>query len=151
MRYLVGFGNYTSYDDSIGPRIVEYIAERGLEQGFQALDLSTNSLNLVSYLKADTEAILIVDGARMGMAPGQVRFFTPEEVESRKEPGRLSTHEGDVLKVLELARAMGYPTPPIAIMGIEPERVTSEIGLSKTLEEQLPAYAAAAIARLLDL
>jgi len=151
VRYLVGFGNYTSYDDSIGLRIVEYIAERGLEQGFQALDLSTNSLNLVSYLKADTEAILIVDVARMGMAPGQVRFFTPEEVGSRKEPGRLSTHEGDVLKVLELARAMGYPTPPIAIMGIEPERVTSEIGLSKTLEEQLPAYAAAAIARLLDL
>jgi hydrogenase maturation protease len=151
VRYLVGFGNYTSCDDSIGLRIVEYVAERGLEQGFRALDLSTNSLNLVSYLNADTEAILIVDSAKMGMAPGETRCFTPEEVESRKEPGHLSTHEGDVLKVLELARAMGYPAPPIMIMGIEPERVTSGIGLSKTLEERLPAYAASAIARLLDL
>lgn len=151
MRYLVGFGNYTSYDDSIGLRIVEHIAERGLEQGFRALDLSTNSLDLVSYLNADTEAVLIVDSARMGMAPGEVHFFTPEEVESRKEPGHLSTHEGDVLKVLELARAMGYPEPPILIMGIEPERVTSEIGLSKALEERLPGYAAAAITRLRDL
>ncbi len=151
MRYLVGFGNYTSLDDSIGLRIIEYVAERGLEQGFRTLDLSTNSLNLVSYLNADTEAILIVDSAKMGMVPGEARFFTPEEVESRKQPGHLSTHEGDVLRVLELARAMGYPAPPIVIMGIEPERVTSEIGLSKTLEERLPAYAAAAIARLRDL
>ena len=151
MRYLVAFGNYTAYDDGIGLRIVEYIAEHGLEQGFRALDLSTNSLNLVSYLKADTDAILIVDSARMGMVPGTTRFFTPQEVESRKEPGHLSTHEGDVLKVLDLARAMQYPTPPIVIMGIEPESVRSEIGLSKTLEERLPAYAAAAITRLRDL
>jgi len=151
VRYLVGFGNYTACDDSVGLRIVEYIAEHGLEQGFRALDLSTNSLNLVSYLRPDTEAILIVDSARMGMAPGEVRFFTPEQVESRKAPERLSTHEGDVLKVLELARELGYPMPPIVFMGIEPERVTSEIGLSKALVERLPAYAAAAIARLRDL
>jgi hydrogenase maturation protease len=151
VRYLVGFGNYTAYDDSIGLRIIEYIAERGLEHGFRALDLSTNSLNLVSYLDPDTKAILIVDSARMGMAPGETRFFTPRDVESQKQPGHLSTHEGDVLKVLELARAMQYPTPPIVIMGIEPESVRGEIGLSKTLQERLPAYAAAAIARLRDL
>ena len=151
MRYLLGIGNYHSGDDGIGSRVVEEIAAEGLEKGFRAIDLSANSLNLVTYLVPETEAILIVDSARMGMAPGETRFFAPRDVESQKQPGHLSTHEGDVLQVLELARAMQYPTPPIVIMGIEPESVRSEIGLSKTLQERLPAYAAAAIARLRDL
>ena len=29
VRYLVGFGNYTARDDSIGVRIVEHISEHG--------------------------------------------------------------------------------------------------------------------------
>ena len=56
----------------------------------------------------------------MGLAPGDVRFFTPDEVETTKALAGISTHEGDVLKVLELARAAGYTVPRLRIMGIEP-------------------------------
>ncbi|MBP1603159.1 MAG: hypothetical protein H6Q09_331, partial [Acidobacteria bacterium] len=40
MRYLIGIGNYNSGDDGIGPRVVEEIEARGLEEGFRAIDLS---------------------------------------------------------------------------------------------------------------
>ncbi len=48
MRYLIGLGNYMAGDDAVGLRIVEEIAAKGLEHGFRAVDLSSNSLNLVS-------------------------------------------------------------------------------------------------------
>jgi hydrogenase maturation protease len=150
VRYLVGIGNYSGYDDSIGIRIVEHVCEKGLDVGFRALDLSSNSLNLFSYLNADTEAILVVDSAFMERAPGEFAFFTPDQIRSRKDPGRFSTHEGDVVRVLELARQLHYPVPAVTFMGIQPETIKSEFGLSATLQNRLPEYASAAAAFLAE-
>ena len=148
MRYLVGVGNYMAGDDAVGPRVVEQVVADGLDRGFVAVDLSTDALSLVAYLNADTEAVLVVDSAHLGLAPGDFRFFTPDEVETRKELSGLTTHEGDVLRVLEMARDAGYPIPPFAIMGIEPCEMGSAMALSDCLAERLPGYAAAAIEHL---
>ena len=149
LRYLIGVGNYCARDDSVGLRIVEHIAAEGLERGFRAIDLSSNALNLLSYLEQGTDHLLIVDSARMGKAPGDYAFFKPGEVKTRKRLTGLTTHEGDLLQVLKLARLMRYHIPPLTFMGIEPESVDHELGLSATLQRRLPEYAAAAIRRCL--
>jgi len=151
VRYLVGLGNYTAGDDAVGVFVVEHVVANGLDRGFAAVDLSTNALNLVSYLKPDTEAVLVIDAASLDLEPGAYRFFSPDEVKTRKELAGLSTHEGDVLKVLDLAASAGFPIPPLAIMGIEPCNMASGIGLSARLAKCVPAYAAAAIERLSQL
>ncbi len=151
MRYLIGFGNYTASDDSIGVRLVEAIAERGLDAGFRAVDLATNSLNLLAYLQTDTEAVLIVDSARMGEPPGTVRFFAPADVHARTPQGGVSTHEGDVLHVLELAASLGYPAPRLLIMGIEPASVAPGIGLSPPLAERFEEYVVTAVGKVLGM
>ena len=148
MRYLVGVGNYMAGDDAVGPRVVEHVVVNGLARGFEAVDLSTDALRLVAYLNAATEAVLVIDAAQLGLAPGDYRFFSPDEVETQKELSGLTTHEGDVLKVLDLARDAGYAIPPVAIMGIEPYDMESGIELSACLAERVPAYAAAAIEHL---
>jgi len=150
MRYLIGAGNYTAFDDSIGLRIVEWIAEQGLEKGFRAIDLSGNTLNLFTYLEKPTEHILIADSARMGKRPGAYAFFKPEDVRTKKKLAGMTTHEGDLLKILEFARQMRYHIPPITFMGIEPQEFKNEIGLSEALARRLPEYARAAIRRCLD-
>ncbi len=149
MRYLIGVGNYTAGDDAIGLRIVEAIADAGLDRGFRAIDLSSNSLNLVTYLTPDTEAILIVDSARMGLEPGEARFFGPGDAETRKTDGGLSTHEGDVLKVLALARAIGLPMPRLRLMGIEPGAIDPGTGLSAVLDSRMAGYVGSAIDELM--
>jgi hydrogenase maturation protease len=151
LRYLVGLGNYTAGDDAVGVHVVEHVVANSLDRGFTAVDLSTSALDLIAYLNADTEAVLVVDAAHVGLAPGDYLFFSPEDVETQKELAGLSTHEGDALKVLELARSAGYPIPPFAIMGIEPKDMTSGMTLSELLAERVPAYAAAAIERLMQL
>ncbi len=151
MRYLIGVGNCTASDDGVGPRIVELIAEQGLEHGFRAIDLSGDTFSLVSYLEPATEAILVVDSALMGLPPGEARFFSPADVDVRTPPAGLSTHESDILAVLELARAIGYPVPPLAVMGIEPATVEPGMSLSPAIADRVPGYAAAAIERLLSM
>jgi hydrogenase maturation protease len=151
LRYLVGLGTYMAFDDSVGIRVVERVVSGGLEQGFRAVDLSGNLLNLVAYLTPETEAMVLVDAARMGLAPGEYRFFNPADVTTRKAMAGVSTHEGDLLKVLGLVRSLGYSEPPLVIMGIEPEIVREEMRVSATLEARLDEYARAAIRRLAEL
>jgi len=138
-------------DDAVGPRVVEHVVVNGLERDFEAVDLSTDALRLAAYLNAETEALLVIDAAQLGLPPGDYRFFSPDEVETQKELSGLTTHEGDVLKVLELARDAGLPIPPVAIMGIEPDDMESGIELSECLGARVPAYAAAAIEHLAGL
>jgi hydrogenase maturation protease len=151
VRYLVGVGNYMAGDDGVGPRVVDHVVAAGLECDCVAVDLSTDALSLVAYLNADTEAVLVVDAACLGLAPGEFHFFSPDEVETQKEVTGLTTHEGDVVKVLELAREAGYSIPRLAIMGIEPSEMAPGTTLSECLAQRVPAYAAAAIEHLSSL
>jgi Ni,Fe-hydrogenase maturation factor len=70
----------------------------------------------------------------MGCAPGEFAFFTPDDVTSRKHTAGFSTHEGDLLKVLEFAASVGGPLAPVTIMGIEPAEVGDEPALRATYE-----------------
>jgi hydrogenase maturation protease len=144
VRYLIGIGNYMALDDSIGLRIAETIAEENLEDGFHAIELGGNLIDLVHYLSSDAEEVLIVDTACMGLEPGEYAFFTPEQVESRKELAGFSTHEGDLLKVLALADTLNT-LPPITIMGIEPADIRDEAGLSPRLQARFGEYVDAAV------
>jgi hydrogenase maturation protease len=135
-------------DDAVGPRVIEHVVDNGLDRGFAAVDLSTDALSLVAYLSDETEGMLVVDAAHLGLAPGDFLIFTPDEVETQKQLSGLTTHEGDVLRVLETAKAGGFPIPHVAIMGIEPYDMEGGTALSALLAERVPAYAAAAIAHL---
>jgi hydrogenase maturation protease len=145
VRYLVGIGTYYGRDDSIGLKVAEAIAERGLDHDFTAIDLGGNLLDLVHYLGEDTGAVLVVDAARMGRAAGEWAFFAPEDVATCKSSAGMSTHEGDLLKVLEFASALGGPLPPVTILGIEPAELGEGPGLSGVLAGRFDEYLDAAV------
>lgn len=145
-RYLVGIGNYNGRDDSIGLRIVEHVAEAGLDTTFDAVELGGRLIDLVHYLGPETGSVLIVDSARMGLDPGEFAFFTPDQVRTRKQAPGLSTHEGDLLKTLAFAAAVGGELPPVTVLGIEPAELAEGIGLSDVLERRFDEYVSAALA-----
>ncbi len=148
MFYIMGVGNYSMKDDSIGIRIVEHIDENGLAEGFEVIDLSANTLNLFSYLNEQTKKILIIECALMGKKPGEFLFFNENDVKTTKKMEGFSTHESDVLKTVHLARQTGYPIPEIEFMGIEPFSVVSEFGLSEELNNNMEIYVKEAIHRI---
>lgn len=148
MKYLIGLGNYLMFDDSIGIRIIEHVVDHNLDSDFRALDVSGNSLNILSYLSEDTEKIVIVDTANMGEKAGDYRLFTLDEVDSTKPVTGITSHEDDMIQVLRFARENGYHLPEIVFMGIEPESVRMDYGITETLEKRFDEYVVTAVAEL---
>ncbi len=147
-RYLLGLGNYAMGDDGIGLRVVEYIAEHGLEQGFEAVEVGNDGMQVLTYFRDDVEKLVIVDCAKMGREPGDCLVFGPEDVDSRKLVGAVSTHEGDALKLIALGRQLDCPIPEIRIVAIEPKSLDMEMGLSDILSERMPVYVETAVAEI---
>jgi hydrogenase maturation protease len=149
LRYLIGVGHSAMSDDGVGLKVVEQIARRGLDQGFEAAAIADEGTRLLFYLTENTDKVVIVDAVDMGLEPGDYRLFTPEEVESRKMTRGLTTHEGDILKVIELAARLGYPIPPITILGIQPGNLGPGLELSPALESRFDTYLRVALDEVL--
>jgi hydrogenase maturation protease len=147
-RYLIGVGNETMTDDGVGPRVAEALAGQARELGFESVVIGHDTVGVLAYFDDATDRILFVDCVRMGKAPGEWACFSPDDVETRKTLDRLTTHEGDLLRIIELARQLGCPIPPITILGIEPERIEPGLELSGSLQARFDEYVAAALAHM---
>lgn len=145
MRYLIGLGNYSMSDDSIGLRLVEHIAENNLDNGFETVEAANNGMLVLTYFREDTELLLIVDAVNFGSEAGEFLIFSPEDVDSQKVTAGISTHEGDILKLIELAKRIDQPIPPIRILAIQPGNMELGDELSPTLTSRFPEYIKAAV------
>ncbi|MFB3852687.1 MAG: hydrogenase maturation protease [Vicinamibacterales bacterium] len=147
--YLIGVGNPAMSDDGIGLRVVEHLADTGLlPASVTPVVLGQDGLALLSYLAETNRRVMVVDAVRMGLEPGAWRWFRPEEVESRKPQGRASTHEDDLVRVLEMARQIGGPLPQVLILGIEPARLEPGFELSDLLRARFADYVEACLSNL---
>lgn len=149
-RLMVGFGNYSKNDDGIGLRIIEHIVDNNLDKDFTAIEAGNSGMQLISYFNDGTERIVVVDCALMGARPGEYRIFSPDDAISKKVTDGLSTHEGDVMKLIQLARELNYTIPEIRILAIEPESLGMDMTLSATLTQRMPEYVEAAIREIMD-
>ena len=140
MRYIIGVGNSSMADDGIGLWVVEHLARRGLEQGFEAVAIADEGTRLLFYLTENTDKIVIIDAVDMGLEPGEYRLFKPEDVETQGAISGITTHEGDILRVLELAASLHYHIPPVTILGIQPAILGPGLELSPALERQFDTY-----------
>lgn len=147
-KYIIGMGNYAKQDDGIGLRVVEYIIDNNLDDGFIAIEAANDGLSVMGYFSEDTERILIVDCALVGLEPGESMIFDVDDVDSKKLVGTISTHEGDILRIVELARGLGYAVPPVKVLAIQPESMEMDMSLTQTLEKKLEEYVKIAITEI---
>ena len=150
MNYLIGMGNYSMGDDGIGLRITEHISDKMLDDGFEAIEVANNGMQLLTYFEDNTEKLLIVDAVKFGGEPGDHILFSPEDVKTQKVVGTVSTHEGDILKLITMAEELELPMPEIRILGIEPESMTPDAELSAPLQAGFNNYIEAVLSELKD-
>jgi hydrogenase maturation protease len=93
------------------------------------------------HLLAKYGAVIIADAVDMNLKPGAVRAFSSDDVISVKELSRLTPHEGDILKVLSLAKKLGQ-SPKITICAIQPNEIRPTENLSNEVKRKLPDFAA---------
>lgn len=142
-------GNYSREDDGIGLHITEYISDNGLDDGFEVIEVANDGMKVLTFFTEDTEKMLVVDCALMDREPGDYALFGVDEVDTRKVTGKISTHEGDILKLIALAKECGYPVPEIRILAIEPGSLGMTMDLSDSLQKRLAEYVDIAVKEIL--
>lgn len=140
---VVGLGNPLRSDDGVGPETVRRLAEAGLPDGVDALDAGIGGVGLLDLLGSYDRAV-IVDCARMGLPPGTVRAFRPDEVADRGGAERLGMHDVDPLAVIALGRKLGMDLE-LTLVGIEPERMEPGETLSDPVRAAVPEAMKAAL------
>ncbi len=147
---ILGAGNPLRRDDGIGPAVIRSLAaekERGnIPPSINLLDGGTDGLGLIEYFK-EYKRVILIDAVEMGMPPGSIKVFTPDEILFHTGADSLSTHGFGLPELVTLARNLEI-LPDLTIVGIQPESIDFSIGLSppvsaalEELTDSIPAMA----------
>jgi hydrogenase maturation protease len=104
-------------------------------------DFGIRGMDLAYALQTDYDAVVFVDTAPRGEAPGTLSVIEPE-----LDPGEvvIDTHGMDPVRVLGLARALGRVPPRVLVVACEPERIVHGEH-DEDLVDELSAPVAAAV------
>ncbi len=139
---VVGLGNVLMADEGIGCVLVnKFIEQQEKYPDIEFIEVGTKGMTLFHSL-ADRKKAILIDCALMGTEPGTIRRFTPEDVRSVKHLVHQSLHEGDVMRIIEMAGQLGARPDKVIIFGIEPESVEPERSLTETLLSRVEEYVA---------
>ncbi len=126
---IVGVGNRQRGDDGVGPRVID--ARRPGTAGVW-LDAGIAPENhLETIVRAEPDAVLIVDAVDFGGHPGQCRAFAAESLTAPA----LSTHAGSLSTLGEyLSRRTGAV---IRVLAIQPENIDAREELSPPVRDSV--------------
>jgi len=127
-------------DDGVGPALLQQMSEtEGRWKGeVEFLDGGTQGLALLGHLSG-RRALIIVDALKMGAPAGTVHRLTLPELRE-VTPGRgNSGHESNAGELLAAAQLLDELPDRLYVVGVEPEKITTGLGLSLAVEEALPA------------
>jgi len=133
MRVLVGIGNRLSTDDGVGPIVAERMT--GVP-GWTAIDCGTALENVVGCIPGDSDGVILVDAAQMGLPPGSIRRLAIPSAERMLA----STHGLPLSFALE---RIADRVSRVTLIGIEPghlslgERLTPAV---RTAADQLVSF-----------
>ncbi len=138
---VLGLGNPLMGDEGIGQAVIKKLQTRQTEfPNAEFVDAGTGGMNIL-HLIAGKDKAVIIDCALMQTAPGTIKRFTPEQVQSVKKLTHRSLHEADILKVIDLAGQLGQCPDEIVFFGIEPQALELREKLSPALNDRLDEYA----------
>ena len=131
---VLGLGNVLLTDDGIGLHVIAALDRelmRRNDGSVAVLDGGTLGLALLPEIEA-TAALIVVDAANFGGAPGDVRVFDADAMDVQLSVTKTSAHELALADLVGAARLSGSLPGRRALVGIAPSSV--EWGLEPTPE-----------------
>ncbi|TKJ37292.1 hydrogenase 3 maturation endopeptidase HyCI [candidate division TA06 bacterium B3_TA06] len=134
---IVGVGNRMRADDAFGPLAIDKLKESmDLPQDWLLLDageVPENALGLVDKEKPDR--VLLIDACDWGGQPGEVRFFSADEL--LKLPIRILSTHGVPLSFWVKMAFIDHPDLKIEMLGIQAGDLTLNQPLSPEVSAAL--------------
>ena len=135
---ILGLGNVLLRDDGVGAAAVARLIDQyELPDSVSALDGGTLGLSLLPYLE-DAASVMLVDAVKADAPPGTLVRLERDEV-GPAVATRLSPHQIGVADLLDGAQWRGRYPSRVLLLGIVPESLDLEVGLSPPVAAALPA------------
>jgi hydrogenase maturation protease len=134
---IIAVGNSFYGDDGVGAAVLDRIRQDEVFPGAELVDVHTDALALLDYL-AVGEKNVVVDAAQMGLEPGSAVGFRPDEVRLKIKSDHLSMHGFGLAEAFDLAGRLDKMPADVLIVGVEPERIEINQGLSDVVNKAVP-------------
>jgi len=135
---VLGLGNLLLQDDGIGLQLLAALAAEDEWAGIEFVDGGTQGVALLPLL-GGRRALLVLDAIALGAAPGTVHAVTVDEALLIVACRPRTSHGSNARELLMLARLLDQMPPHVVIAGVEPGVVRTGIGLTREVEDALPA------------
>ena len=133
---VAGIGNVFHGDDAFGVEVVKALAGADLPDEVQVTDFGIRSYDLAFAMLDGYDAVIFVDAAPRGKAPGTV-FLLEADAGDVPMAGPVNGHSMDPETVLRLVETMGGYDGRVLLVGCEPVTVepNRELRLSPAVRE----------------
>lgn len=118
---VAGIGNIFLGDDGFGVEVVRRLSGEALPAGVEVVDFGIRGMDLAYALQKPYAAVVMVDAAPRGGAPGTLYVIEPDA--GGDGPVELATHAMDPVRVLRLARTLGVTPPRTLVVACEPQAI----------------------------
>jgi hydrogenase maturation protease len=132
---LLGIGNPFRRDDGIGPAVIKRLQSEQTLEGVDLLDGGTDGLALIDVIQ-EYAKVLIIDAVDMGMGPGEVKTFSPEDAKLTIKTDALSTHGFGLAEVITLMRKLEMNTD-LRMIGVQAKDVSFGEGMSPEISSKI--------------
>ena len=141
---ILGIGNILQKDDGIGVYAATYLGKNYTFSGeIDIIDGGVEGINLFSIFEKD-DTILVLDSIELDDEPASI-YLIPSYELSGHGLNSGGAHEIGVLQCLDMLELQGKPLPEATILGIVPQHITFDIGLSETITGAFESYIATAL------
>ncbi len=121
---ILGIGNTLLSDEGIGIHVLRAIQQLpNLADRVEFLDGGTLSFTLTRPIE-DCDQVIVIDASEIKSAPGTVKTFEKEAMDSFITSGnKKSVHEVSLVDVLSMAMLAGKLPEKRALIGIQPQNL----------------------------
>jgi hydrogenase maturation protease len=133
---VIGIGSVLKGDDGLGIRVIDELEKEPISKGVSLRSGDISGLDLLKHF-AGFERVIIIDAADMKQKPGTIKTFKPSQIKKSDFRECNSTHGITLLETLALAEKLNI-SPEVIIVGVQPEDTSFKLGLSRSIEENIP-------------
>ncbi len=133
---ILGIGNLLLKDEGFGVHVVQKMMAMSLPDDVELMDGGTMGIDLLYHIEG-RKKVIAIDVVKADSRPGTLYRFTDKDIEYHKDILR-SAHEIDFSYVLKTAEQLGNKPDEVVFIGITPQEIDADIGLTPALEERIP-------------
>lgn len=136
---IIGIGNILQKDDGLGVYAANYLNENYLfSQDIEIINGGVEGIHLLNVLEENSH-VLILDCLQLNDTPASIYAIPVKEI-SGYGLNNGGAHEIGILQCMDMMELQGKKIPEAMVIGIVPEEVTFEFGLSKALLNTFESY-----------